>query len=372
MAKAQAASTSSVGRHSAARDPQDHESEVNVMRVSIALLVRSSVATAALAVAIPSLAQNPAPTPAPAQQASQSQMPRDELVTFAKVQVAISTARDSTQAQLAQAGNKKGETLVLLREKLQTRIQEILHHSGMTEADYERKTYIVSTDVETRKTFDAIVAELTGTPTPGQVAASGPRVPVPAGPVGTHIGHVVNSFNDTPNGQGLLPVAIAEARVAAQHAALASRAPGNLAGLKTHVGHVLNALDPSIVASGPGQGYGARKAALGVATHIELAAKTQGASQNVITHANHVATSARNTVQRVDSIIVLAKQVQAATEAAPAAALVNQIVSLTEQLIAGFDANGDGRVTWEAGEGGLQHAEQHVNLLLAAEMKPPK
>lgn len=340
-----------------------------MVRVPVTLLVRSSVAIVALALTAPVAAQTPAPALAPTQQSSQ--MPRDELVAFAKVQIAIGQARDSTQAQLAQAGNKKGETLMLLREKLQTRIEEILHHSGMTEADYERKTYIVSSDVETRKTFDAIVADLTGTPTPGQVAPATRAVAVPAGPVGTHIGHVVNGFNDTPNGQALLPLAIAEARVAAQHAALAARAPGNLAGLKTHVGHVLNALDPTIVASGPGQGYGVRKAALGVATHIELAAKAQGASQNVITHANHVATSARNTVQRVDSIIVLAKQVQAATEAAPAAALVNQIVSLTEQLIAGADANGDGRVTWEAGEGGLQHAEQHVNLLLAAEPKAP-
>ena len=294
-------------------------------------------------------------------------MPRDEIVAFAKVEIAIGKARDSVQAQLAQAGNKKGETLTQLREKLQTHIGEILHHSGMTQAEYEKKTFIVSSDVETRKLFDSTVAVLTGAPLPGQVATNRATVNVPAGPVGTHIGHVVNGFNDTPMGQGLLPVAMAEARVAAQHAALAARGAGNLDGMKLHMGHVINALDPSIVATGPGQGYGAKKAALGVASHIDLAAKAQGASQNVITHANHIATSARNTVQRADSIIVLAKQVQAATAAAEAAALVNQIVSLTEQLIAGADANGDGRVTWEAGEGGLQHAEQHVMLMLNAE-----
>jgi len=294
-------------------------------------------------------------------------MPRDEIVAFAKVEIAIGKARDSVQAQLAQAGNKKGETLTQLREKLQTHIGEILHHSGMTQAEYEKKTFIVSSDVETRKLFDSTVAVLTGAPLPGQVATNRATVNVPAGPVGTHIGHVVNGFNDTPMGQGLLPVAMAEARVAAQHAALAARGAGNLDGMKLHMGHVINALDPSIVATGPGQGYGAKKAALGVASHIDLAAKAQGASQNVITHANHIATSARNSVQRADSIIVLAKQVQAATAAAEAAALVNQIVSLTEQLIAGADANGDGRVTWEAGEGGLQHAEQHVMLMLNAE-----
>jgi hypothetical protein len=310
------------------------------------------------------MAQTPAAAPT---QQSSAAMPRDEIVAFAKVEIAIGKARDSVQAQLAQAGNKKGETLTQLREKLQARIEEILHHSGMTHAEYDKKTFIVSTDVETRKIYDGLVAELTGAPLPGQVAANRPAVNVPAGPVGTHIGHVVNGFNDTPNGQGLLPVAMAEARIAAQHAALAARGAGNLDGMKLHMGHVIHALDPSVVAMGPGQGYGVKKAALGVASHIDLAAKAQGASQNVITHANHIATSARNTVQRADSIVALAKQVQAATVAADAAALVNQVVSLTEQLIAGADANGDGRITWEAGEGGLQHAEQHVMLMLNAE-----
>jgi hypothetical protein len=196
-------------------------------------------------------------------------------------------------------------------------------------------------------------------------------VPVPAGAVGTHIGHVVNGFGDTPGGVGLLPVAMAEARTAAQHATLAATNPNNLAGMKTHMGHVINALDPTIVATGPGQGYGAKKAALGVVTHIELAAKAPGASQNVITHANHIATSARNAVQRADSIIVLAKLVQAATSAPEALAIVNQVISLSQQLIAGADANGDGRVTWEANEGGLQQAEQHVTLMLNAEAKAP-
>jgi hypothetical protein len=336
--------------------------------VTVAVIARSMVVCGALGIAVPSFAQatTQAPAPAPTQSGA---MPKDEVLAYAKVQIAIGAARDSIQAQLAQAGNKKVETLTQLRDKLHTRIDEILHHAGMTQAEYDRKTYIVSTDGDVRKTFDGIVAELTGAPLPGQLPQRA-MTPVPAGPVGTHIGHVVNSFNDTPGGIGLLPVALAEARVAAQHAALAARGAGNLDGMKLHMGHVLNALDPTIVATGPGQGYGARKAALGVANHIELAAKAQGASQNVITHANHIATSARNTVQRADSIIVLAKKVQASTVVAEAAALVSQIASLAETLVAGFDANGDGRITWEANEGGLQHAEQHVNLMLTAEMKP--
>jgi hypothetical protein len=86
-------------------------------------------------------------------------------------------------------------------------------------------------------------------------------------------------------------------------------------------------------------------------------------------HANHIATCSKNAVQRADQLIALAKQVQAATDAAAAAALINQMIPLAQQLMAGADANGDGRITWE--EGGLQQADEHVSLMLSAEPKPP-
>jgi hypothetical protein len=310
--------------------------------------------------------QVPAGTPA----ATSPSMGKDEITAFAKLQVAISQVRDSIQAQLAQARNKTPQAQQQLRDKLHAQVEDILHHAGVTDDEFQRKTYIVSTDSTVRKMFDAVIAQLTGVPTPGQVQAA-PTVKVPAGDVGVHIGHVVNGFRDTPNGQGLLPTAFAEAKTAAQHAAIAARNASNLDAMKLHAGHVINAVDPTVVPMGPGLGYGVKKAALGVATHIELAAKAPGASQNVITHATHVATSARNTVERADSIVALAKQIQAATSADEAAKLVGQLVSLTNQLTAGFDANGDGRITWQQGEGGLQQAQDHVNLMLAGEgLKP--
>jgi hypothetical protein len=313
------------------------------------------------------------------QHAPSSGVSREEIAAFAKVHLAVAQARDSIQLQLAQPGNKKPETQKQLQDKLRTQVADILHHAGMTQQEFDRKTYLVSTDGEARLTFDTVIAQLTGQPTPGQVMATAanaaPAAPavvaVPAGPVGVHIGHVVNAFSDTPNGRGLLPTAMAEARVAIQHAGLAARNTTSLDAMKLHAGHVINALDPTVVATGPGLGYGVKKAATGIATHIELAAKTQGASPNVVTHATHIATSARNTVQRADQIVALAKQIQAATSATDAAALVSQMVSQCDQLVAGADTNGDGRITWEAGEGGLQQVQQHVNLMLAAETKTP-
>src|SRR5688500_20251499 len=100
--------------------------------------------------------------------------------------------------------------------------------------------------------------------------------------VKTHIGHVQTSFMGTPMNQGLLPTAIAEAKIAAQHAALALKASGNLDQMKLHAGHVLHALDPSsIEAAGPGLGYGAKRAAMAVAQDVGLAAKVEGASNDV-------------------------------------------------------------------------------------------
>ena len=178
----------------------------------------------------------------------------------------------------------------------------------------------------------------------------------------------MNGFNDTPGMAGLLRVAAAEAAVAATHAGLGARTPDDLAMLKLHATHVLHAVDPTTVTlTAPGQGYGVKKAAAGVAAHIELAAGVDGASANVKTHSAHVATAARNTVKKVDQIIALAKQVGEATTAAAASALFNQMVPLAQQLMAGVDANGDGRITWEENEGGLQQAEEHVTLLLRGE-----
>jgi hypothetical protein len=219
------------------------------------------------------------------------------------------------------------------------------------------------TDTASRRLFDSVVVAVSGAPLPGY-AARAAVLPVPPGPAGVHVGHVVNGSNETPSLQGFLPAAVAEARVAAQHAGLAGRQPTNLDYMKTHVGHVVHALDPTIITVGPGLGYGLKKAAGNVVTHIELAAGAEGAPPTIATHSKHIAVAARNTSTRVDQILELCKKAQAATTAEAAAALVAQIASAAEQLIAGADANGDGRITWEAGEGGLQHAEEHVRLML--------
>jgi hypothetical protein len=291
---------------------------------------------------------------------------RDEIAALARVEVAISHIRDSLDVQLALPRNKKDEVQTQLREKMRSDVAAAIKASGMTDADYRRKTFIISTDNAARHIFDSVVVAVTGAPLPGiyVAPASAPTVAVPPGPVGNHIGHVVNSFNGTPMNQGLLPTALGEARVAQQHAALAARQPTNLEYMKTHAGHVINAIDPTVVATGPGLGYGLRRAALAVAEHIGMAAAAEGATAAQKLHAGHVANCANNTAKRAEDLLALAQRVLTATDAAAAAQLINQVASLADQLIAGADGNSDGRITVDVGEGGLQLADDHVKLML--------
>ena len=322
-----------------------------------------------VAAASPALGQSAAPT-SPAAAAAAPRMSRDDVVAFAKVSLSVSQFRDSIQKQLTMARNKTLQAQQELREQMVTGIDEVLHRAGMSDADFSHKTYLISTDSASRAIFDETIAKLTGAPLPGQVAAAVPAVPVPDGPVGVHVGHVLNAFSDTPKGMGLLRTAMEEARTAAVHAGFAARDPENLGAMKMHAGHVINAVDPSVVATGPGLGYGVKRAALGVAAHLDLAAKAPGASPSVELHAGHAATSARNTVQRVDAIVALAQKIQASATAADAASLVSQLVSLTNELVVGKDDDADGKVTWKDREGGLQQCEEHVMLLIAGEKAP--
>ena len=187
-----------------------------------------------------------------------------------------------------------------------------------------------------------------------------------ANPVLTHIGHVMDSFQAAPNQQGLLPTALAEAKIAMQHAGLAVKNPDNLDAIKLHAGHVIHALDPTVETTGPGQGFGAKKAAAGVAQHAQLAGKSQGASFVVAAKATQVAGAANNAAKRADEIIALAQKARAATTAAEAAALMQQASTALAAMVNGVDTNKNGEITWDAPEGGLQQAQEQMQEMRKA------
>jgi hypothetical protein len=201
----------------------------------------------------------------------------------------------------------------------------------------------------------------------GQQTPSAPQKRVVAHPAHIHIGHVMTMWNDTPDSRGLLPVAIADANVAATHAALMQQSPGDLDSLKLHAAHILHALDPTLEPKGPGSGYGVKRAAAGSREHIQLAAKSAGASPNVQTHATHVAGSLGNVAAWTDQAVATAQKILAARSASEAAALVTELVAQTHSIANGLDANNDGAIGWHTGEGGLAQAQAHMNLMMKGE-----
>lgn len=188
-----------------------------------------------------------------------------------------------------------------------------------------------------------------------------------ANPVHSHILYVATAFDGTPGSQGLLPTAVAEAEIAAEHAGLAADDPTYLEGIERHVDHVLHAIDPTLVQGGLGLGYGVRQAAANVVLHIEMASADEGASDNVKTHATHILATMGNVVQRADAIVALAQEIQAATSVATAAALLQELTAQCDALLSGRDADRDGHVGWQAGEGGLRQATQHLTLMQRGE-----
>lgn len=179
-----------------------------------------------------------------------------------------------------------------------------------------------------------------------------------------HMIHVMTEWDDTPGEKGLLITAIAEAEIAAKYAAIASTKPNDLAWMKSNIGHVMNAIDPTVESKGKGLGYGVKRAAAGAGRHTEFAAASEGASKDVKLRAEHVKTSVKNVGVWADLIISMGKKVKTAKSAAAATALVKRIKTMSEALIAGIDANGDGKVTWKKGEGGLGAAQDSMNLMM--------
>ena len=200
------------------------------------------------------------------------------------------------------------------------------------------------------------------------LAGQAPAAPAAAANAShNHIGHVMTMWKDTPGTQGFLPVAIADAKVAATHAGYMQKSPEKLESLKLHAGHVLHALDPSIEMKGPGSGYGVKRAAAGASQHVQLAAKSEGASKGVQTHAGHVTASLANVTQWTDAAIATAQKIRAATSASEAAPLVAELVAQTNNISNGVDADKNGSIGWQTGEGGLAQANQHMMLMMKGE-----
>lgn len=185
-----------------------------------------------------------------------------------------------------------------------------------------------------------------------------------------HILQVVNPGAEAVEELGFLTQAVGEAGTAAEYASFAAggqERPGDLRAMKTHAGNILHALDPTRMDSGPGLGFGLFEASRNTIEHLEMAAATTDATDNVRTHARHVVSCVRNTIERARRMLEIVERILATESAEEADRLSDELDTLGFQLRNGVDANGDGRVTWHEGEGGLYVAQDHMQLLTRGE-----
>jgi uncharacterized protein (DUF305 family) len=178
-----------------------------------------------------------------------------------------------------------------------------------------------------------------------------------------HLGHIKDSWNDTPGKVGLLTILEQEAQVAAQHAQYAASKKEDIKNVRMHVPHVQNAIDPSVVKSGPGKGYGVLKAAQGVAAHMEFAAKAADATDGLKTHSVHIITSAKNVVRWANEIMTKNGYILGGAADSASAHYAGEIAQMTQWILNGHDANGDGKISWEEGEGGIAQIKQHLGFI---------
>jgi hypothetical protein len=203
-------------------------------------------------------------------------------------------------------------------------------------------------------------------------------------PAQTHIGHIMTSWTDTPGMKGFLPTAIADTQVAMEQIERADL-EGRINDFWLYGGYILNALDPGAETNAllktayarlpttyvkievPGSGYGVKRAVAGALQHVQLASKSEGASDNVKTHAAHVTASLENVAKWTDEAIATTRKLLEAKDVGGGQVLVDELTAQIGQIALGTDANGDGQTGWQTGEGGLRQANTHMRLMMKGE-----
>ncbi len=183
----------------------------------------------------------------------------------------------------------------------------------------------------------------------------------------THFSHIATGFNGAPGGRGLAVTAAMESNAAMLHANFAAGSPADLEAMKTNVRHVLHALIPAEGGSGPGLGFGLKRAAEAIATHIDLAVAAADASPAVAKIGPTIAVAARAVAARAQALADLANRILATSTAADAAPLVAALRTMALELDTGRDANGNGRIELDAVEPGMNQLEAQIYSTLEGE-----
>lgn len=186
----------------------------------------------------------------------------------------------------------------------------------------------------------------------------------------THFSHVATEFNGAPGRRGLTVTTAMEVNVAMMYANFAAGHPTDLDAMTTNIRNVLHAVLPQEGAQGPGLGFGVKRAAEAVATHIEMAVKGPGASETMRKFGPNLGMAARAVAARAQAIADLGARALAAQTAIEAAPLVEQLRTMALELDTGKDVNGSGRIDLDTVEPGMNQLEAQAYSIFEGEKLP--
>lgn len=169
---------------------------------------------------------------------------------------------------------------------------------------------------------------------------------------------------DTPDKEGLLPLAEREGKTALFQANQAIDAVGDKRAVDQHLRNLVHAIDPRRQSQGPGKGYGLMRAAAAILARMQVAQSRSDASANVKTFGKRIMASADHTVQLAREAMTLADKAQKGTDPH----LKETLTTIRDHVSAamvGRDDDGDGTI--QPAEGGLKQVREAMARLIKAE-----
>lgn len=165
--------------------------------------------------------------------------------------------------------------------------------------------------------------------------------------------------------QGAFDVARTNTALAQRHVKAALRET-DLAAMKAEVLAVVSALDPSRAPRGPAVGGGARPA-MAAAVEQLLALQAARRDDEEGLRATAASVAAQTALMRTDEALGEARDALAARSTSEAIPVLVRLDNLLDRIMAGQDLDGDGEVSWNQGEGGLQQAWSFARQMAIAE-----
>lgn len=189
----------------------------------------------------------------------------------------------------------------------------------------------------------------------------------------THIGHAMTGWPDTPGQKGLFVTAEDAGRTALKEAEKASAKGNDLAEIKHDVSLVILATDPESSLEDDATvktKYGLRNALTAAVNHINYAADSRDASENVRKSAPVFTKHAQVVLDRCDLVVALGNDILQSRSPDDARLLVGQLTKLTDANVNGAESNGDGVPGSVPAEYGMKQLRAELQAMINREDPP--